>query len=186
MHAAAPLPLFEPENLNLFSSRSNHTLRMASRRARALVHRTTAWWMSSTSCPHTARISQIEEKPGMSQFWSGLVKVKEIFYKFCKRIVVSGNKTRFWEDIWHGGKPLSEVFPRLFNLSMNHNVTVQRVVSSFGICLIFRRILWGDLAREWCKLLDIIHGTILQSGDDRVSWSLSDKGFSVKSLYNKL
>jgi hypothetical protein len=40
-------------------------------------------------------MSQIEEKPGVSQLWSGLVKVKEIFYKFCKRIVVSGNKTRF-------------------------------------------------------------------------------------------
>jgi hypothetical protein len=25
-----------------------------------------------------------------------------------------------------------------------------------------------------------------KSRDDRVSWSLSDKGFSVKSLYNKL
>jgi hypothetical protein len=69
---------------------------------------------------------------------------------------------------------------------MNHNVTVQRVVSSFGVCLIFRRRLWGDLAREWCKLLDIIRGTSLQNGDDRVSWSLSDKGFLVKSLYNKL
>jgi hypothetical protein len=69
---------------------------------------------------------------------------------------------------------------------MNHNVTVQRVVSSFGVYLIFRRRLWGDLAREWCKLLDIIHGTNLRSGDDRVSWYLSDKGFSVKSLCNKL
>jgi hypothetical protein len=131
-------------------------------------------------------MTQIEEKPGVSQFWSGLVKVKEVFYKFFKRIVVSGNKTRFWEDVWHNGKPLSEDFPCLFSLSMNHNITVQKVVSSFGGCLFFRRRLWGDLAREWCKLLDIIHGTNLSPGDDRVSWSLSDKGFSVKSLYNKL
>jgi hypothetical protein len=77
-------------------------------------------------------MTQIEEKPGVSQFWSGLVKVKEVFYRFCKRIVVSGNKTRFWEDMWHDGKSLSEAFPRLFNLSMNHNITVQKVVSSFG------------------------------------------------------
>jgi hypothetical protein len=112
--------------------------------------------------------------------------VKEVLYKFYKRIVVSGNKTRFWEDVCHNGKPLSEIFPRLFNLSMNHNIIVQKVVSSFGGCLIFRRRLWGDLAREWCKLLDIIHGRNLSPGDDRVVWSLSDKGFSVKSLYNKL
>jgi hypothetical protein len=69
---------------------------------------------------------------------------------------------------------------------MNHNITMQKVVSSFGGCLVFRRGLWGDLAKEWCKLLHIIHGTNLSPGDDRVSWSLSDKGFSVKSLYNKL
>jgi hypothetical protein len=119
-------------------------------------------------------MTQTEEKPGVSQFWSGLVKVKEVCYRFCKRIVVSGNKTRFWEDIWHGGKPLSEAFSRLFNLSMNHNITVQKVVSSFGGCLIFRRRLWEDLAREWCMLLDIIHGITLSLGDDRVSWSLGD------------
>jgi hypothetical protein len=35
--AALPSLVFEPENLNLFSSRSNYSLRMASRRARALV-----------------------------------------------------------------------------------------------------------------------------------------------------
>jgi hypothetical protein len=69
-------------------------------------------------------MTQVEEKPGTSQFLSGLVKVKKIFYKYYKRIVVSGNKTRFWEDIWHGGKTLAMVFSRLFNLSMNHNITL--------------------------------------------------------------
>jgi hypothetical protein len=59
-------------------------------------------------------------------------------------------------------------------------------VNSFGDCLVFRRRLWGDLAVEWCKLLDIIHGTNLSPGDDKVSWNLGDKGFSVKSLYNAL
>jgi hypothetical protein len=84
-------------------------------------------------------LTQVEDKPGMSQFWSGLMNVKKIFYKHCKTVLVSGNKTRFWEDIWHEGKPLVEVFPRLYNLSFNHNVTVGKVVTSFGGCLIFRR-----------------------------------------------
>jgi hypothetical protein len=80
---------------------------------------------------------------------------------------------------------LAESFPRLFNLSMNHNITLQKVVISFGGCLVFRRRLWGDLAVEWCKLLDIIHETKLSPGDDRVSWTLGE-GFLVKSLYNAL
>jgi hypothetical protein len=31
-------------------------------------------------------MSQIEEKPGVSQFWSGLVKVKEIFISFVREL----------------------------------------------------------------------------------------------------
>jgi hypothetical protein len=96
--------------------------------------------------------------------------------------LVWSGMTRFWEDIWHEGKTLAKVYPRLYNLSLNHNVTVQKVVTSFGGCLIFRRGLWGDLAGEWCKLLDVIHGVVLSLGDDKVTWTLGNKGFTVKSL----
>jgi hypothetical protein len=81
---------------------------------------------------------------------------------------------------------LAEVFPRLYNLSFNHNGTVDKVVTSFRSCLIFRRRLWGNLGGEWCRILDIVHCVNLVPGDDKVIWNLGQKGFIVKSVYNAL
>jgi hypothetical protein len=55
-------------------------------------------------------LTQAMDKPGSSQFWSGLMKVKPIFNKFCERILVYGNKTRFWEDVWVNKKTLAVAF----------------------------------------------------------------------------
>jgi hypothetical protein len=54
--------------------------------------------------------------------------------------------------------------------------------SSLGRILIFRRQLWGILADDWVKMLDIIHST----GDDKLRWTLEKKDFTVESLYNAL
>jgi hypothetical protein len=80
--------------------------------------------------------------------------------------------------------PLCERFPRLYDLSFNKGIKVDRVVRSFGSCLIFRRTLWGDLAKDWFDLLTIIHNVSLGEGDDRVRLKLGHKGFTTKSLYN--
>jgi hypothetical protein len=40
--------------------------------------------------------------------------------------------------------------------------------------------LWSDLAAEWLKLLEIIHGVNLTPGDDRVTWKLGQKGVTAK------
>jgi hypothetical protein len=62
-------------------------------------------------------------------------------------------------------KPLSERFHRLYELSFNRVIKVDKVISSFGACLLFRRTLWGDLAKEWFDLLNIIHTTVLREGE---------------------
>jgi hypothetical protein len=101
-------------------------------------------------------LTQAMDKPGSPQYWSGLMKVKPIFYKFCERILVSGNKTRFWEDVWVNKQTLAIAFSRLYDLNFNRNITVDKVVSSLGLVLIFRRQLWGDFANEWLKFLGMI------------------------------
>jgi hypothetical protein len=68
----------------------------------------------------------------------------------------------------------------LFILSFNKDIKVDRVIGSFGSCILFRRTLWGDLAKEW------FDHTVLRDGKDRVSWKLGQKGFTIKSLYNAL
>jgi hypothetical protein len=40
-------------------------------------------------------LAHMDAKPGCSQFWSGLMQVKNIFYKYCDRVLVSSNKTSF-------------------------------------------------------------------------------------------
>jgi hypothetical protein len=122
-------------------------------------------------------LAHMEAKPGCSQFWSGLMQVNNIFYKYCDRVLVSGNKTSFWKDAWYQHKPLCERFNRLYDLSFNKDITVDKVVRSFGSCLVFRRTLWGELAWEWFNLLGIIHNVVLREGSDKVTWKLSDKGF---------
>jgi hypothetical protein len=99
---------------------------------------------------------------------------------------VFGNKTRFWEDVWVNKKALAETFPRLYDLTFNRNIIVDKVVSSLGRMLIFRGHFWGNLASEWLNLLAIVHSTVLSPRDDKVRWTLGKKGFTIKSLYNAL
>ena len=57
-------------------------------------------------------LSRATKKPGDSQFWSSLMDVKEVFYRFAKKKLGDGNNTRFWED----DKTLKEAYPRLYDL----------------------------------------------------------------------
>jgi hypothetical protein len=84
----------------------------------------------------------------VSQFWLGLMKVKDIFYRFCDRILVLGNDTSSCGDVWNQKKPHYERFHRLYDLSFNKDIKVERVIRSFGSCLLFRRTLWGDLTEH--------------------------------------
>ena len=38
------------------------------------------------------------KKPGDSQFWTSLLNIKNIFYKFVKKEHGEGKNIRFWED----------------------------------------------------------------------------------------
>jgi hypothetical protein len=38
-----------------------------------------------------------------------------------------GRKTRFWEDVWVGHKPLCVIFSRLYTLSFSHQITIVKI-----------------------------------------------------------
>jgi hypothetical protein len=78
---------------------------------------------------HSETLAHMELKPGCSQFWSGLMQVKDIFYKYCDRVLVSRNKTSFWRDAWYQNKPLGERFHRLYDLSFNKDIKVDICLS---------------------------------------------------------
>lgn len=131
-------------------------------------------------------LSQVESGPGNSQFWAGLLSVKKLFLDRCSRVLRSGSNTRFWEDIWYGEMSLQLKFPRLYTLTFSKQITVKQVIQSNGDCLCFRRTLWGELGEMRHELQLIISSTILVPGNDKLKWNLSEKGFSVKSMYNSL
>lgn len=72
-------------------------------------------------------LSAAKYKVGYSQFWSGLMKVKDLFTSCSNMIVGNGNQIRFWEDSWMGNKPLCFQFPRLYDISFSKNISVAEV-----------------------------------------------------------
>ena len=56
-------------------------------------------------------LSQVTAKPTDSQFWKGLMKVKDDFLSRGKFVVGNGQATRFWEDTWLGDIPLAISIP---------------------------------------------------------------------------
>ena len=53
-------------------------------------------------------LTQVEKKSGDSQFWLGLMSVKQYFLKSMMFKVQNGKQTRFWEDKWMGNSALKD------------------------------------------------------------------------------
>jgi hypothetical protein len=54
---------------------------------------------------------------GGSQFWQGIMKVRQKFKWGAKFIVNNGENTLFCEDVWIGEIPLKLSFPQLYEYS---------------------------------------------------------------------
>ena len=53
-------------------------------------------------------LTQVEKKSGESQFWSGLMSVKQYFLKSMMFKVQNEKQTRFWEDKWMENSALKD------------------------------------------------------------------------------
>jgi hypothetical protein len=83
-----------------------------------------------------------------------------------------------------GPSYLPKTFPRLFLVSMNRNVTVQKVFDAGVEGFRFRRaIVWG-LREQWYELKRLLERVNLNNEPDKLIWKLTNsRNFSVKSLY---
>lgn len=127
-------------------------------------------------------LSLCQARQGHSHFWQGLMKVKEVFLSFCKKKLGNGGRTNFWEDLWIGDVPIK--FPRLYNLTFNHKISVARVFDKGWGCIRFRRTLWGETAVMWEQLQNLCADVVLTDDEDSLSWTLTKSGiFSVQSMY---
>ena len=130
---------------------------------------------------------QSQEKNGDSQFWGGLLDIKDLFYRHARHILGDVSNTRFWEYICIDEKAFTDEYPRLYYLSFDHNITVAVCISKGWAGFRFRRTLYGDTLVLWNSLKSTCEEIEIKGGKDKIIWTLMANGkFSVKSLYIQL
>jgi len=92
-------------------------------------------------------LSQIKKRPGDSQFWSGLMEVKELVLQYGRFRINDGSQIRFWEDKWIDQQPLMQKFPDLYRIVRTKEVSVASLLSSTPLNMAFRRGLEGEIER---------------------------------------
>jgi hypothetical protein len=132
-------------------------------------------------------LTQVSKKPGDSQFWTGLMEIKDSFLSNGCFKVNNGEQTRFWEDKWVGGQSLKSLYPSLYNITRKKNVTVASVLSTVPLNVSFRRALVGNNLNLWLQLVERVMLLEINEQKDNFRWKLNKNGdFSVKSYYKEL
>ncbi|WVZ91915.1 hypothetical protein U9M48_038026 [Paspalum notatum var. saurae] len=127
------------------------------------------------------------KKPGVSNFWAGIMEVKELFLSLGSFNIGDGTQIRFWEDNWCGNQPLKFSYPSLFNIATKKGTTVAEVMSSSPLNIYFRRGLHGERLLAWNELIRRVMNLELSEGRDVFRWGLNKTGvFSVRSMYKHL
>jgi hypothetical protein len=122
-----------------------------------------------------------------SQFWKGLLDIREDCKRGFKYIVGNGLRIRFWHDTWAGECPLKIVFPHLFEICNQQNWTVHRVCNQENFALTFRRNFGLREEAEFSEMQDLIHTVNLTHEKDSIKWVLEKtRVFSTSSLYKEL
>jgi hypothetical protein len=124
----------------------------------------------------------LKKKQGDSQFWRGVLDIKDVYCNNRKIKIGNGYSTSFWSDNWCGDAPLSMKYKRLFELSLNKEINVNWALSANCNSLTFRRRLFGDGAKQ-LEYLKKDCEVCLMDREDKPSWLLDKKGYSVKSMY---
>jgi hypothetical protein len=130
-------------------------------------------------------IGQVRRKPGDSHFWTGLMKVRDMFLERGVFTVNNGRDIRFWEDRWLGNFTLQQRFPSLYNLVHRKNDIVANVCAMSPLNVSFRRGLVGVNLQNWYNLVSLVVNVSLNNSSDKFQWGLHQNGqYSVKSFYD--
>jgi hypothetical protein len=133
---------------------------------------------------HGKTLSQVTAKPTDTQFWKGLMRVKEDFFSRGSFKIGNGHMARFWEDTWLGDLPLAIQYPSLYNIVRRKNVLVADVLSVAPLNIEFRRALTGNKWDTWIQLVCRLMRISLMDEEDRFVWRLTElRCFTVKSMY---
>lgn len=108
---------------------------------------------------------------------------------FSKRGV--WNKTNFWLDYWCDAKPLMDIYPKLFNLCLHKEISIQEMKSLCNDHLTDMESMWRRELRSWeneeeDKLFNIILNFSPSNCEDAILWKVNSKGYTIKEGYSQL
>ena len=88
--------------------------------------------------------------------------------------------------MWNGDSPFSVRFERLFELSLNKEITVNMALSENCDSLKFRRRLHGESAQLLEELKNICHGINLDDSRDKAIWTINKKDFLLNHFISSV
>src|SRR3954470_11824764 len=100
-------------------------------------------------------LSAVKHRQGDSHFWQGLLKIKNTFLNCCSFQVKGGRDVIFWEDSWIDKEPLKHLFPRLYSICFDINMSVRQVFDKGLENIKFRRTLWGESLDLWNHIKEV-------------------------------
>ncbi|GKE21387.1 RNA-directed DNA polymerase, eukaryota [Tanacetum coccineum] len=109
--------------------------------------------------------------------------LKVLTFSLLLKKVGNGEDTSFWDDSWLTDSSLKLMYPRLFLLELDKQVTVASKLRDTSLVSSFRRVPRGGIEEEQLRLLDnSLSHIILPQISDRWTWNLESSGeFSAKS-----
>jgi hypothetical protein len=132
-------------------------------------------------------ITQVNRKPGDSQFWSGLMNIKDQFLSLGSFKLQDERQIRFWEDKWLGAHALRDEYSNLYNIKRRRNAIVANIFRSRPLNISFRRSLVAENLHSWNQLVLRLTHIHLRECADIFQCSLKHDGkISVSSMYQAL
>jgi len=118
-----------------------------------------------------------------SQFWRGLLQVRDKFKWGATFSLGNGKSILFWEEVWIGDTPLRLEFPRLYDYCYNKTSLVSDCWVEGDWRIDFRRSLDQSDLTQWNHLLRVLAQTSISDTEDKVRWALEKKGGFLHSIH---
>jgi hypothetical protein len=133
---------------------------------------------------HSKILTEVAAKPTDSPFLerSNACEGRIFSRGFFK--VGAGLITRFFEDTWLGHKPLTQLYPSLYNIVQQNQVTVATVLGQSLLNINFSRTLSDYRWRMWLQLVQRLMHEHLNDEKDTFVWGLTKSiDCMLKSMY---
>nr|GEZ83043.1 RNA-directed DNA polymerase, eukaryota, reverse transcriptase zinc-binding domain protein [Tanacetum cinerariifolium] len=105
---------------------------------------------------------------------------------FCSKRVRDGSNTRFWLDVWKGDSPLCDVFPRIFALEQDKQISVANKIAANVYASFRRPVRDGIEQQQLFALVTCLDSVSLSASHDRWFCSISGNGSSTSKIFETL